>query len=149
MDSETTVVLTRFFSAQKELNELGVINSRDYIGDIGRYLCREIYRMEAPKGQSPAGYDGMIGDSRVLVRPNNCPTGTSVRIPDSEDFDEVVVILGPNCFLRPPGVASDIIFYRFTREEARARFKETSSGYVGGRDAFDRNYDRVLNLVSG
>jgi len=149
MDSETSAVLARFFSDQKQLHELGVINSRDYIGDIGRYLCREVYGMEAPPGRSPAGYDGTIGDSRVLVRPNNCPTGTPVRIPDSEDFDEVVVILGPNCFLRPPGVASDIIFYRFTREEARARFKATSGGYVGGRDAFDRTYNRALNLVSG
>ena len=148
MDNETSVALARFFSAQKRLNELDVTNSRDYIGDIGRYLCRELYGMESPRGQSPAGYDGTIGDSRVLVRPNNCPTGTPVRIPDSEDFDEVVVILGPNCFLRPSGVASDILFYRFTREEVQARFKATSGGYVGGRDAFDRTYDRVFNLAS-
>ncbi len=149
MDSETTVALARFFSAQKELNELGVINSRDYIGDIGRYLCREVYGMEAPKGRRPADYDGTIGESRILVRMNNCPTGTPVRVPDNEEYEELVVILGPNCFLRPPGVASDIIFYRFTRDEARARFKATASGYVGGRDAFDRSYDRVVNLVSG
>ncbi len=122
MDIETTSVLARFFSAQKQLNELGVINSRDYIGDIGSYLCREVYGMQAPKGRSHTGYDGTIGDSRVLIRPNNCPTGTVVLISDSENFDEVIVILGPNCSLRPPGVASDIIFYRFTREEAQARF---------------------------
>ena len=148
MNQEEADALKQFFSAQKRLNELGIIHSRDYIGDIGRHLCQLVYGMELPKGRPPAAYDGMIGESRVAVRINNCPIGTPVRLMEPLDFDEVIVILGPSCFLRPAGVASDFIFYRFSPEQARERFKETKGGYVGGRGAFDRSYDRALNLAS-
>ena len=149
MEREIADSLKQFFSAQKRLNELGIIHSRDYIGDIGRHLCQLVYGMELPKGRPLAAYDGMIGESRVAVRINNCPIGTPVRLMEPLDFDELIVILGPGCFLRPAGVASDFIFYRFSPEQARERFKETKGGYVGGRGAFDRAYDKVLNLTAG
>ena len=38
MDNEAKEALKQFFSAQKKLVQLGIIHSRDYIGDIGRYL---------------------------------------------------------------------------------------------------------------
>jgi hypothetical protein len=141
--------LKQFFSAQKSLGELGVIKSRDYLGDIGRYVCTLVYGLKVPKVRGRLGYDGKIGRSRVAVRLNNCPVGNPVRLAEPFDFDELIVVLGPNCLLRPEGVASDFIFYRFTPEEIRKRFKKTRSGYVGGRGVFDRTYDRVLNITTG
>ena len=149
MDRETGQLLKQFFSAQKALNERDVINSRDYIGDIGRYLCRLTYGLEVPKGRRQAAYDGNIGSSRVAVRINNCPIGTPVRVMEPLDFDELIVVLGPNCFLRPEGVASDFVFYRLSPDQVKEKFKETKGGYVAGRGAFDRSYDKVLNLASG
>lgn len=149
MEREVADSLKRFFSAQKGLSELGVIKSRDYVGDIGRYVCTLAYGLKVPKGRRPADYDGKIGKSRVAVRLNNCPIGTPVRLMEPLDFDELIVVLGPNCLLRPEGVASDFIFYRFTPEEVRRRFKKTRSGYMGGGDVFDRTYDKVLNITTG
>ena len=148
MDRDVSAALGEFFSAQRSLNQLGVINSRDYIGDIGRYLCQAVYGMEVPKGRRQPAYDGTIDSSRVAVRINNCPTGTPVRVNEPLDFDELIVILGPHCFLRPDGVASDLIFYRFTPDEVRQRFKATDGGYVAGRPSFDRRYDRTLNMTA-
>jgi len=79
MDKDVSAALGEFFSGQKKLNQLGIIHSRDYIGDIGRYLCQQVYGMEVPGGRPQPGYDGTIGPSRVAVRINNCPTGTPVR----------------------------------------------------------------------
>ena len=59
MNQETVDALDRFFSAQKKLNELGIIRSRDYIGDVARYLCREVYNLELSKGRR-TGHDGTI-----------------------------------------------------------------------------------------
>ncbi|HEY91149.1 MAG TPA: hypothetical protein G4O07_04870 [Dehalococcoidia bacterium] len=148
MDKAVSEALGEFFSGQKKLNQLGVINSRDYIGDIGRYLCQQVYGMEVPRGRPQPGYDGTIGPSRVAVRMNNCPTGTPVRVNEPFEFDELIVVLGPNCFLRPDGVASDFIFYRFTPDETRERFKATNGGYIAGRQVFDRSYDKTLNIAA-
>jgi len=149
MDRDVSAALGEFFSGQRKLNQLGVIHSRDYIGDIGRYLCQQVYGMEVPEGRREPGCDGTIGQSRVAVRINNCPVGTPVRVEEPLEFDELIVILGPNCFLRPQGVASDFIFYRLTPDEVRKRFKATRGGFVGGRPAFDRTYNRTLNMTGG
>ena len=76
MEREVADSLKRFFSVQKDLSELGIIHSRDYIGDIGRYVCTLAYGLKVSKGRKPTGYDGKIGKSRVAVRLNNCPIGT-------------------------------------------------------------------------
>ena len=39
MDQETKRALRGFFSAQVKLTQLGVIHSRDYIGDIATRQC--------------------------------------------------------------------------------------------------------------
>ena len=147
MDNEAEEALKQFFSAQKKLNQLGIIHSRDYIGDIGRYLCQAVYGMEPVKSPWQAGYDGTIDSSKVQVRINNCPHGTPVRLAEPAEYDEVIVVLGPNCFLRPENVDGDFIFYRFTREEALKRFKFLSGRYVGGRGTFSQGHDKVLNLT--
>jgi hypothetical protein len=149
MEREVADSLKKFFSAQKGLSEIGIIRSRDYIDDIGRYVCSLVYGLKVPKRRRQTGYDGKIGKSRVAVRLNNCPVGNPVRLTEPLDFDELIVVLGPTCLLRPAGVASDFIFYRFTTEEVRKRFRKTRGGYVGGGDVFDRTYDRVLNLTAG
>jgi hypothetical protein len=149
LEPEIANSLKQFFSAQKGLSELGVIKSRDYLGDIGRYVCTLVYGLKVPKRRKTTGYDGKIGKSRVTVRFSNCPAGSPVRLTEPFDFDELIVVLGPNCLLRPVGVASDFIFYRFTPDEVRKRFKKTKSGYVGSGDVFDRTYDRVLNIIAG
>jgi len=147
MNQETKEALKQFFSAQKKLNQLDIIHSRDYIGDIGRYLCQVMYDLEPAKRPWQAGYDGTIGTSRVQVRINNCPIGTPVRLDERIEFDELIVVLAPNCKLRPENIQDDFIFYKFTREEALKRFKASSGRYVGGRDTFSQGHDKVLSLA--
>ena len=107
-----------------------------------------MYGLELPKSRRQvAGYDGMIGTSKVQVRSNNCPIGTPVRLSEPFEYDELIVVLGPNCFLRPKNVEGDFIFYRFTEEEVLQRFKTPSSKYIGGRSVFSQGHDKVLFLT--
>ena len=115
--------------------------------DIGRYLCQVVYDLEVPKASQRASHDGMIGASKVQVRINNCPIGTPVRLDDTIEFDELIVVLGPNCKLRPENIEDDFIFYRFAREEALEKFKTASGQYIGGRSAFAQGYDKVLSFT--
>jgi len=147
MNQETKVTLEQFFSATKKLNQLGIIRSRDYIGDIGKHLCKVMYNLELPKPGQQAQYDGTIDTSKIQVRVNNCPVGTPVRLDESMEFDEVIVVLAPNCKLRPENVQDDFIFYKFTREEALKKFKLSSGRYIGGRETFSQGYDKVLSLT--
>ena len=63
------------------------------------------------------------------------------------EWDELIVVLGPNCFLRPEGTQDDFVFYRFSREEVREAFKAARGSYVSGKSVFSRGHDRVLSLT--
>jgi hypothetical protein len=145
MNQETVDALDKFFSAQKKLNELGIIRSRDYIGDVARYLCREVYNLEPSKGRR-TGHDGTIGDLKIRVAVNNCPIGTKVFLQEPFEFDELIVVLGPNCKLRPAHLEGDFLFYRYTKDETVSKFKTPKGNYIGGKDVFSEGHDRVLNL---
>jgi len=153
MNQETKDALKEFFSSQIKLHRLGIILSRDYIGDIGKYLCTVMYDLELPKREQQAhqthyeGYDGMIGTSKIQVKINNCPIGTPVTLSEPFEYDELIAVLGPNCKLRPDNIQDDFIFYKFTREEALKKFKLPSGKYVGGKNLFSQGHDKVLNLT--
>lgn len=145
MNPETQEALKAFFAAQKKLNQLGIIRSKNYIDDIARYLCQVMYNMELVGRH--AGYDGMIGTSKVQVKMNNCPTGTPVRVVEPLEFDELIAVLGPNCHLRPADIPEDFIFYRFTKEEVLSTFKSSEGKYIGGKEVLSQGYDQVLGLA--
>jgi hypothetical protein len=125
---------------------LGVIHSRDYIGDIARYLCTIVYGFEPKRSRQPAGYDGTIDTAKTRVQVNNCPTGTKVMLSEPLEFEQLVVVLGPNSTLRPGGLEETFIFYRFSRKEVIERFRTPAGRYVAGKTVFAQGHDRTLGL---
>ena len=147
MKKETREAIKQFFAAQKKLNELGIIRSKNYLEDISRYLCKIVYHLEYAETARQAHYDGTIGISKVRVKFNNCPTGTKIRLFEPIEFDELIVVLGPNSWLRPENTQDDFVFYRFTREEVLERFEKTDGVYVGGESTLSQGPDKVLSLT--
>jgi hypothetical protein len=146
MDEETRRALRGFLTAQAKLAQLGVIHSRDYIGDIARYLCAEAYDFEPRRSRQPAGHDGTIDGVKTRVQVNNCPTGTKVMLGEPLAFEQLVVVLGPNSTLRPEGLEETFICYRFTKEEVIEQFRTPAGRYVAGKTIFAQGYDRTLSL---
>ncbi len=147
MDEKVKSALRDFFAAQGKLHEFGVIGSKHYIDDIGVYLCSRIYGMEpvGKRGKDP-GYEGLIGASRVAVRLTNCPTGTPIRIATPVAFDELIVVLGPNSWMRPEGIDAEFIAYRLGKEEVLERFRESNGIYSGDAEILPAQPDKLLSL---
>ena len=147
MDEKIKSALRDFFAAQGKLHEFGVIGSKHYIDDIAVYLCSRIYGMDpvGKKGKDP-GYDGLIGASKVAVRLTNCPTGTPIRIAAPVAFDELIVVLGPNSWMRPEGIDAEFITYRLSKEEVLDRFEESNGIYSGDAEILPAQPDKLLSL---
>lgn len=150
MDQNIREALNDFFSGQKKLSQMGIIHSPDYMGDISRYLCTVLYNLKlipSPNKRQHDGYDGMIESSKVLVKSMNCPRGHEVILEEPFEFDELIVVLGPSCSLKPIDLKADFIFYKFTREEAVEKFRTPEGKYVGGKELFSQGHDRILDLT--
>jgi hypothetical protein len=146
MDEETKHALRGFLSTQAKLAQLGVIHSRDYIGDIARYVCAIVYDFEPKRSRHPAGYDGTIGTVRTRVQINNCPTGTKVMLAEPLEFEQLVVMLGPNSTLRPDGLEETFVLYKYTKKQVIERFKTPGGRYIAGKRVFAQGHDRTLSL---
>lgn len=144
MDQEERDALKEFFCGQKKLAQLGIIRSKNYIDDIAKHLCQVMYSLKPAGGE--AGYDGLLGTSKIKVGINNCPKATPVRLEEPIEFDELIVVLGPNSWLRPENIQDEFIFYKFSREEVLKKFKASRGKYIGGKDLFFQGYDKVLSL---
>ena len=92
------------------------------------------------------GYEGLIDTSRIAVRLTNCPTGTLVRIAAPVSFDELIVVLGPNSWMRPEGINAEFITYRLSKEEVLDRFRESNGIYAGDAGILPVQPDKLLSL---
>ena len=106
-----------------------------------------IYGMEpVEKGEKGLGYEGLIGTSKVAVRLTNCPTGTPIRISAPVAFDELIVVLGPNSWMRPEGIDDEFITYRLGKKEVLNSFRESNGIYSGDAGILPAQPDKLVNL---
>lgn len=120
MTPDQEFAITRFFEAVERLEELGVIRSSRFLGDIGEFLCSDTFGTVLVDELRLTGHDGTHEGKRVQVKFNNSPTGNNINVGDPERYDELIVVLGPRSKLREtdhqPG---EFRFYRFASEEVR------------------------------
>ena len=144
MDEHVERSLARFFAAQRELARAGVIRSRDYVGDIAKYLCQAIYGLVPAKRGQP--YDGTIDQARVRVVTNNCPTGHPVSVEGVRECDQVILVLGPNCWMHPARDESTILFYRWQKRKALELFQTKGGQILIGRNLPASEFEHLLRL---
>lgn len=94
MTPEQESAIARFFEAVERLEELDVIRSSRFLGDIGEFLCADTFGTVLADELRLPGYDGTHEGKRVQVKFNNSPTGNNINVGDPDKYEELVVILG-------------------------------------------------------
>lgn len=118
-----------FFAAAENLRTLGIIRSDKYLGDIAEFLCsRHLNLCLAQSGRQP-GHDGLIGDKRIQVKYHG-GTSTTINCGNPEQYDKLLVVLGPNSVHRAsPGtgfiirqLASETVRQRSSHSDGQRRY---------------------------
>ena len=125
--------IKNFFMAISKLKQLGIIRSDKYLGDIGEYICVQLYNMQLSKSQRQEGYDGLIGDKRCQVKFHNSPKRTNIYVGDPSKYDLLIVVLGPNSKLRPDN-KNDFLIYKFTPKYISKNCKRKKGYYCAKKD---------------
>lgn len=114
MTNEETKAIGDFFAAAEKLRELNIIRSDKYLGDISEFICKsELGVVLTVSGRQP-GYDGKIEGSLVQLKFNG-GTSTTIDCGNPDDYDEILVVLGPNSVLRPDDASGDYLIYRIPK----------------------------------
>jgi hypothetical protein len=104
-----------FFSAVETLTQLGVIRSGKYLGDIAEFLCCNLLHMELAESKKQTDHDGMIQGLRCQVKFSG-GASTTVDLGKPNAYDRLIIVLGPDSALRPPGLSSRWIIYNVPSE---------------------------------
>lgn len=133
MNEEQSKAIERFFEAVEELKRLKVIRSDKYLGDIAEFICKSQFGVElATSGRQP-GHDGHIQGRRVQIKYGG-GSSTTIDCGKPEEYEELLVVLGPHSALRtdadPRGFAvyripSDLVKQKEPHSDGVRRFTKT------------------------
>lgn len=123
MTSDQESALAAFFEAVDRLEKVGIIRSSRFLGDIGEFLCADAFGTVLAEQLRLPGHDGVHDEKRVQIKFNNSPTGNNINVGNPDNYDELVVVIGPRSKLREsqhePG---EFRFYRFSSTEVAPNF---------------------------
>lgn len=133
---EQSAAITDFLSAVEKLRKLGVIQSDRYLGDLGELLVKEEYGVELALSQRQQGYDTKGDENRAQIKFQNSAKRTNLILGSPDDYDRIIVVLGPDSLLHPQGAhAGAYCFYEFSSAHVREHFTR-ALGFSCGKSYF-------------
>ena len=136
MDDEIQKAIVDFFSSVEKLKTLGVFRSDKYLGDLGEYICTYFYDLELAESGREPGHDGTDADGRVQVKYHGSTTRTNINLGNPEEYENLLVVLGPHSKLRSENNSGEYLVYRMSAEDVRQYYNHNSNTYSCGSTAF-------------
>jgi len=134
MTPEQEFAISNFFVAVDRLEQLDVIRSSRFLGDIGEFLCQAAFGIELASQLRQTGHDGMDGDERVQIKFNNSTAGNNINVGKPASYDALIVVIGPQSKLREPNhKANEFRLYRFASSEVEL-WKSTKNNYYCAKE---------------
>ena len=146
MNDEEKQAIKSFFEAVSDLKRLGIIRSDKYLGDLAEYISAYFYNIELAESGREPGHDGQDQEGRVQVKYHGSITRTNIDLGRPDEYENLLVVLGPNSLLRSSYYEGDFLVYRLSADQVREHINHNSGTYSCGREPFSREPDRVLNL---
>lgn len=118
MTPEQESAIAAFFESVARLEELEIIRSSRFLGDIGEFMCSKAFGTELSPQLRQRGHDGMSGKDRVQIKFNNSTKGNNINVGNPAEYEILVVVIGPNSKLREKDHGpSEFRLYRYSRAE--------------------------------
>lgn len=143
MNQREKQLISEFFSCASRLNDAGIVRSDKLLGDIGEWLCVKEYGLVLAKSGRNKGFDGCIGDSRIQVKVHNAPVGKNISVGDPDNYDELIILIGPRSSLRNFDNQSSFHVYRFSSDEVKKAMERPSGFYCARGVLENRKYDSI------
>lgn len=143
-NNDAVQAIREFFAQIDRLKELDVIRSDVLLGDIGEYLCSVAYsNFTGASSKTQKGIDGELDGQTVQIKFSNSPDAKNLDLGNPEKYQNLIVVLGPQSAHREDGIEGDFIFYRFSAQEVKEKFK-VKKGYTLTKNKHFKEHDRIF-----
>ncbi len=132
MNSSQVTAIRKFTETVAELREQGIVRSHRYLGDLGEFLCAEVFAIDLTTNLRQPGLDGWRGELPVQIKYHGGKS-TTVDLGDPAHYDEVYVVLGPDSVIRPDGYVEEFLIYQLSAAQVRKFASENGNYYCTER----------------
>lgn len=143
--------IQEFFKSTLKLKETGVIRSSQYVGNVAEFICSHLYGVKLSKSQREEGLDGIDKKGRkVEIKYHGAPVGTNIvmsKYKERHDFQDLIVILGPDSNLRPKDT-QDNTFLVYRIDEYVYNKHGNIAKSILEQVGVDKVLDDQLNLIN-
>lgn len=99
-------LLRDYYAVCARLREAKIVRSGNVSGDIGEWLVVQAYGLELEDSCRNRGFEGFIEHQgtryRTQVKVHNASDGWNLNVGNPDLYDVLLVLVGPNSFLRDP-----------------------------------------------
>lgn len=130
MSEEQKQALKQFFDSLETLKKTGVIRSNNIFGDIGEFLCAEVYPgLSLNLGKTTPGFDAQYNGQNVQIKFSNSPDAKNIDLGKPDCYQMLIVVLGSeSAHLMENDEDADYLFYQYDSAEVIKHFS-VDSGY--------------------
>jgi hypothetical protein len=83
-----------FFETVQNLKDEKIIRSSKYSGDIGEYICQELYGLNLSVNQREVGYDALdSNNTKYQIKVNNSVQKTNQDIGNISSYDRLLLLV--------------------------------------------------------
>lgn len=143
MESSEKELIREYFKSVAKLQDKNIVRSDKILGDLGEWICVNKYGLVLEASGRQPGYDGKIKNETVQVKVHNSPEGTNLSVGNPENYDQLIVLIGPRSKLRIGNGASSFHSYIFTSQEVKNLMTRKSGYYCAKKTLKERDYDSI------
>ena len=136
-------LIREYLKSVANLQNNNIARSDKVLGDIGEWICAKKYGLILESSGRHPGYDGKIDNEKVQVKVHNSPQGTNLSVGDPEQYDHLIILIGPTSRLRIGDVDESFHSYRFTSSEVKSKMARTSGHYCAKGILEQKDYESV------
>lgn len=100
MTNEQLKAITEFFDIATKLEELKIVRSSRYLGDIGEFLCKEEFDINLEEGLRAEGHDATDENGRVQIKFSNSVKSNNINVGLPTKYERLIIVIGPNSKLK-------------------------------------------------
>lgn len=151
LDIKHKTKLYQFYELIKELRNEGIVRSDNIFGDIGEYLCTQIYpNLTLVQSKTNPGYDATEEGKKIQIKFSDSCDAKNINVGKPDEYDVLIVVLGPKSAHRYKNDdisrKDKILFYRFTSLEVKENFKTENNHYSLSRTKQFKPAEKELEL---
>ncbi|MHB9955740.1 DUF6998 domain-containing protein [Vibrio campbellii] len=142
MTDDQLKAITEFFDIATKLEELEVIRSSRYLGDIGEFLCKEKFDIDLEEGLRSEGHDATDENGRIQIKFSNSVKGNNINVGVPTKYERLIIVVGPNSKLKESDhSANEFRLYSFPSSVVKT-WKSPSGNYYCAKTKLKKCTDK-------